>query len=310
MTHRSDPMPAPIIVGLALRDDDAAPLAFARQLAAIGDVPLVLATALPREAPARFPTPEYSRAIRQDAGERLAAAARDCGGSATTHILDGSPAGELHHLAEQVRAAAVVVGSSHRGAVGRLLIGDVGVSLLHGSACPIAIVPRDYDKHPGAVQRVGVAFEGTPESRAALEAAVGLARRAAGSIHSITVLEPMPWAPSYAWPGPYPSEELNESREQWAQTVADEALATIPDELTGASEVVHGAVVPVLAGMSTELDLLVCGSRGYGSTRQVLAGSVGRGLAHRAACPLLVVPRELSAGGSSLWQGSTAVEAR
>jgi nucleotide-binding universal stress UspA family protein len=302
-------MTAPIIVGLALRDDDAAPLAFARRLGALGGAPLVLATALPREAPAHFPAPEYSRAIRQDAGERLAAAAHGCGDAATTRLLDGSPAGELHHLAEQLDAAAIVVGSSHRGAVGRLLIGDTGVNLLHGSACPVAIVPRDYETRARSVQRIGIAFDGTAESRTALEAAVGLARRAAGSIHSFTVLEPLQWAPSYAWPGPYPSDELTESRERWAQTAADHALEAIPDDLVGASEVMHGPVVPALAGASTELDLLVCGSRGYGSTRQVLAGSVARGLAHHAACPLLVVPRQPAAGGSSLWQRSTAVEA-
>jgi nucleotide-binding universal stress UspA family protein len=296
-------MSAPIIVGLALRDDDAAPLRLARRLAGPADAPLVLATALPREAPARFPTPEYSRAIREQAGEKLhdAAATLDMGDAVTTRILDGSPAGELHELAEQLGAAAIVVGSSHRGRVGRLLLGDVGVGLMHGSSCPIVIVPRGYDEQPHGLRRVGVAFDGTAESRAALDAGIGLARRVGGTLHSFTVLEPLQWSPSYAWPGPYPSEEIDESRQEWSQTVADQALEAIPEGMTGASEVMHGAAVASLAGASAELDLLVCGSRGYGSARQVLAGSVARGLAHEAACPLVVVPRELSTTGTALW---------
>jgi nucleotide-binding universal stress UspA family protein len=297
-------MSSPIIVGVALRDDDAAPLALARRLAELGDVPLVLATALPREAPARFPTPDYSRAIREQTAERLAAAAEQLGASVRvrTQILDGSPAGELHELSEVLDAAAIVVGSSHRGAVGRLLIGDVGAGLLHGSTRPVMIVPRGYDARPGALRRIGVAVDGSRESKAALEAGIGLARRLGGDVHTITVLEPLHWAPSYQWPGPYPSEELNASRAEWAQKVADRALTAIPEGLIGTSEVMHGPAVATLAGASNELDLLVCGSRGYGAARQVLVGSVARGLAHEAACPLLVVPREPSPAGTSLWR--------
>jgi nucleotide-binding universal stress UspA family protein len=302
-------MPSPIIVGLALRDDDAAPLALAQRLAGLTDAPLVLATALPREAPARFPTPEYSHAIREQASEQLEAAARGLGADATTRILDGSPAGELHHLAEQLDAAAIVVGSSHRGAVGRLLAGDVGVGLLHGSVCPIAIAPRGYDEHPHELRRIGVAFDGAPESRAALDAGIGVARRVDGTVHSFTVLEPLQWSPSYAWPGPYPSEELDQSRREWAQTVADRALEAIPEGVTGASEVLHGPVISVLAGVTAELDLLVCGSRGYGAMHQVLAGAVARGLAHAAACPLVVVPREASIAAGTLWRPVSSVEA-
>ncbi|MGI8624140.1 MAG: universal stress protein [Solirubrobacteraceae bacterium] len=41
------------------------------------------------------------------------------------------------------------------------------------------------------------------------------------------------------------------------------------------------------SGESSELDLLVCGSRAYG----VLAGGVSKMLMHGAACPVMVVPR-------------------
>jgi nucleotide-binding universal stress UspA family protein len=303
-------MTSPIIVGVALRDDDAAPLAFARRLAELVDTTLVLATALPREAPARFPTPEYSRAIREQAAQRLAESAERLGAQVPVHtrILDGPPSGELHELAEVLDAAAIVVGSSHRGAVGRLLVGDVGAGLMHGSTRPVAIVPRGYDAHPRTLRRVGIAFDGSRESEAALDAGIGLARRLGGDVHAITVLEPLQWAPSYGWPSAYPYEDLRASRAEWAQTLADRALQAIPEGMAGTSEVIPGAAVETLAGASTELDILVCGSRGYGSARQVLAGSVGRGLAHEAACPLLVVPREMAPAGASIWRPFDVVE--
>ncbi len=46
-----------------------------------------------------------------------------------------------------------------------------------------------------------------------------------------------------------------------------------------------------LLELSSEVDLLVCGSRGYGPLRGVVFGSVSRRLLDAARCPVLVVPR-------------------
>jgi nucleotide-binding universal stress UspA family protein len=47
----------------------------------------------------------------------------------------------------------------------------------------------------------------------------------------------------------------------------------------------------VLSARSRDVDLLVCGSRGYGLLRHVLLGGVSGELLRHAECPLLVVPR-------------------
>jgi nucleotide-binding universal stress UspA family protein len=39
------------------------------------------------------------------------------------------------------------------------------------------------------------------------------------------------------------------------------------------------------------MDLLVCGSRGYGPLRAVLLGSVSRRITAEARCPVIVIPR-------------------
>jgi nucleotide-binding universal stress UspA family protein len=40
-----------------------------------------------------------------------------------------------------------------------------------------------------------------------------------------------------------------------------------------------------------DVDLLVCGSRGYGPVRRVLLGTVSSALVRQASVPTLVVPR-------------------
>src|SRR5512133_4341250 len=47
----------------------------------------------------------------------------------------------------------------------------------------------------------------------------------------------------------------------------------------------------VLIRVSEHLDLLVCGSRGYGPVRAVLLGGVSARVAAEARCPVIVLPR-------------------
>ena len=302
-------MPSPIIVGLALREDDTAPLSLARVMAEHSGAPLALASACPREVPAPLPPPHYATALLDQTAADLEAAAKTLPGheAAKTYATFGSRAGVLHALAEQLTADAIVVGSTHRGDVGRVMIGDVAAGLLHGSGCPVVVAPRGYAG--GELRRIGVAFDGSPESHEALRAAAGLASRTGGSVHCYTVLEPIEWTPAYSAPGWAASPAYEERRLELAQETAATALETKPAGTVATAEVLHGLVVPALAEASESLDVLVCGSRGYGALRSVLMGGVSRGLAHRAACTLVVVPREASAQAASLWHPPSAVEA-
>ena len=142
---------------------------------------------------------------------------------------------------------AVVVGSTHHGAIGRVLAGDVAAGLMHDTPCPVAVAPRGYDSANGPL-RIGVAYDGSPESDAALAAAVGIARHTGGGVHAFTVLEPPDWAPLYATPGWVPSPSYERRREETAQTVADHALESLPAGLQGVAELLNGPIVQALAG--------------------------------------------------------------
>jgi nucleotide-binding universal stress UspA family protein len=56
-------------------------------------------------------------------------------------------------------------------------------------------------------------------------------------------------------------------------------------------EVNRGRPAAALSKLAERVDLLVIGSRRWGTVARLLLGSTGEALAHHSACPLLVVPR-------------------
>jgi nucleotide-binding universal stress UspA family protein len=75
---------------------------------------------------------------------------------------------------------------------------------------------------------------------------------------------------------------------------AEEAAAADLAELVGTAvdvDVLDGEPAATLLAATGEMDLLVCGARGYGPERSALLGGVTRQLAEGAACPLIVLAR-------------------
>ena len=84
---------------------------------------------------------------------------------------------------------------------------------------------------------------------------------------------------------------LASARETY-QSALDAATARLPAGLPASGHLRTGDVVEVLADLDdTEIDLLFCGSRGYGPVRRVLLGGVSSRLVRRARSPVVVVPR-------------------
>ena len=103
--------------------------------------------------------------------EPLFAAARErLGGVEARGFGGSSPAGVMTALAESEEIDLIVVGSPHRGAIGRALIGSVADNLLYGSPRPVVVAPRGYagERHE-PFRRIAVGHDGTPEADAASE---------------------------------------------------------------------------------------------------------------------------------------------
>jgi nucleotide-binding universal stress UspA family protein len=287
-------MSRPVVVGLSLRPDDAAPLSLARFLADLAGAPLALATAFPYDTVVPTTTPDYARELTAGAHKRLEELAvplrreRDV----NVTVRQGSRSAVLHDLATEIEALAIVVGSSHRGAAGRTLAGDVAAGLLHGAPCPVVVAPRGYSVPAAGPERIGVGFTDTPEGRIALQAAAGLAAATGAALEVIAVVEPQDYTAAYGVPGWVPQQfDPRELFAERARAAIDAAASELAPDVAFTTETPRGRAVEQLARASARLDLLVCGSRGYGALRGAIAGSVSRGLAHRAHCPLVLVPR-------------------
>jgi nucleotide-binding universal stress UspA family protein len=88
-----------------------------------------------------------------------------------------------------------------------------------------------------------------------------------------------------------PPEELE--REMGAALEADVAALEGGERVR--AELVTGNAVEEISRRSTDADLLVMGSRGYGPRRAVLLGGVSGRVVREASCPVVVVPRGVSA---------------
>jgi nucleotide-binding universal stress UspA family protein len=201
---------------------------------------------------------------------------------------DAFPARGIQRIAQDLDADLIIVGSPHRGPVGRVVAGDVARGVLKGASCPV-MVARHRDVAASSLGRVvGVGYDGSPESRVALDWAARLAEAIDGTVRVLCVAEPAEaFTPSVSyginWVGRGP-----EHREQ-AERLAAEAVAELGDRAT--AETVVGLPHDELVRLSHDVDLLVLGSRGYGPLRRTLLGSTSDGLVHAAACPVVVVPR-------------------
>ncbi len=83
-------------------------------------------------------------------------------------VVATSPGRGLHQQAEEQNADLLVVGSCSHGAFGRAMLGDDTRAALNGAPCAVAIAARGYAEHPSPIARIGVGYDESPESTAAL----------------------------------------------------------------------------------------------------------------------------------------------
>jgi nucleotide-binding universal stress UspA family protein len=282
-----------IIVGVDGREGGRDALALGERLRRLFGGELVAVHAYSNElfvsrgASPDFETIMHSHAVDLVIGELEAAGVE--GHAVAMH--DSSPGRALHAAAKWHDADLIVVGSAHRGPVGRVLAGDVTAGTLHGASHPVVVAPRRYAEHATQIQTIGVGYDGSPESRAAAELARDLAAAAGARLRVIFVLQPAtPGGDALAYDRDW-HEAAGAARDQ-AQAEVDELVRELGDIAAG--EVVVGDSVRELSYAANDLDLLVTGSRKYGPVRRVMLGSTSSKLVHQVPCPVLVLARGAS----------------
>lgn len=236
-------------------------------------------------------------------GERLALAS---GGE--TQVVTAAGADGFVDLAHSEEADLVVLGPTHREGFGRLFPGATVDRLSKEPPGALAVAPRgfgsgdggeewqpfDGDGKDSGLRVIGVGFDGSPSSRAALDLASELALRNRATIRVFAVahrLGPLaPAATSATAPASPAEAELDAVR-----TALHEAVAALPDETRALPVLLRGAPATELVGaVKAGVDLLVLGSRGGGPVWRAFHGSVSAAVLDAAPCPVLIVPLGLS----------------
>lgn len=208
----------------------------------------------------------------------------------TAAIAGPSAAGVLQECAEAHRAGLLVVGSTHHGITGKIALGRTADRLLRGTTCPVAVAPLGFAERMRGIDRVGIAFIDSEEGYEALRAAAALASACSAELYAATAVEPIPWSATRLALAYDVDAHLSHLCEQ-GETTLRRALDRVRPAVRSHIDVLVDGPVVALEQFSHDVDLLVCGSRGYGPLGSVLLGSVSRRLIHRAACPVIVVPR-------------------
>jgi nucleotide-binding universal stress UspA family protein len=274
-----------IILGYDASEQSHDALALTRLLASDGEHSIVVAHVIPQPPPYDARTKEYVKLVHRHDHSVLDPALAALSGLRVEPrpIESGSPARGLHELVEEEGASLVVIGSTHRSPVGRVVLGSVGEILLSGTPASIAIAPKGFaSRVPDAIRTVAAGFKPGSEGRAALRAAATLASELRAKLRAIAVKETLMRTrrarPGHGDEGPSLEEAL------------EDALADV-QALDAERVVVTGGAAEELARAGLDSDLLVVGSRGYGPIHHTLLGSVSAKLMRSSTTPLLVVPR-------------------
>ena len=168
------------------------------------------------------------------------------------------------------------------------MLSDHTRTALNGAPCAVAVASRGYAEHHTAISDVGVAYNGSPESTAALAVARQLAARTGRRFTRWkSSRSPATYgglvAPAI---GDYIDEIIKEASERMRELADVDGRA------------VYGLAGEELARFGDELDILVVGSRGYGPLRRLISGSTSSYLERHARCSLLVLPRTNTAPAS------------
>ena len=209
-----------------------------------------------------------------------------------------SSAEALRAIATDQGADVIVLGSTHRGFIGRFLLRTTADRVADEASCAVAIAPAGFQA-AASLRRIGIAYDGSEGARSALAWADDLAAQTGAELRLIGVVEP-PTAPVETWGASVPGEV-------WADglSLAEnfELTTTIRErihgELDAARKTVRngkvktvtpvGDAVQELRTAAEDLDLLVVGSHGHGGLASAI-GSRSRALAHSCPSPLVLVP--------------------
>ena len=214
---------------------------------------------------------QHADAVLDGARERLsqALAVRFCS------LPASSPAQGLHALARSEEVKLIVLGSRRLGPHTKAALGAVSENIMRAAPCAVAVAPRGYRTAGGFVpQRIGAGWIPNAEGEHVLHACCQIARSTGGTLEVVTTTSAI---------------GTLQSLEDRARRAVKDAVQAIGGELEVTVHARVGKPAEGLVTRSSDLDLVVLGSRGYGPPRTMLFGSVSSQVVPEAQCPVMVL---------------------
>lgn len=277
--------PRRIVVGFNERPASRDALALASALCP-SDGELIVVSVRPYW-PELLDPPTYERALARDSAWLRREAAKGAGSApfSTRIVPGGHDASDLKALAGEVGADLIVVGSSHRGIVGRVAPGSVGERVLSNAPCAVAVAPLGLADRELALRTIAVAYDGSKQAGVALRLGYALAASLDASVQLLGAvdfnLDLTGW--QHVTREQHDEERLSRQLER--------ARLAAPPSVPVTTRILHGVPHRVLSEAAADADLLILGSRGhYGPARRLLLGSVATAVTREAPCPTLITP--------------------
>jgi nucleotide-binding universal stress UspA family protein len=271
-------MVPPIVIGAHPKRHDPEPIELGLMLSRLTHAPIdVVGTFWFDATPQGTASVDYSQSLRDEVHQALDQANGDpdpaCG-EVRVHVGFGPAKYALHETASRVGAGLMVVGTPHRGALGRIALGSTTARVLSGAPCPVAVAPRGFRDEVVTPERIGVAFVDTPGGWAALRAGAAIARHTGAGLIAYTVTKP----------------HIREASRDRAKVAVERAIAAHARDIHSEARVLTNGGMDALVSESHNLDFLVRGSRGHGPMHTPTAFGPPSNLARQVACPFVVVP--------------------
>ncbi len=210
----------------------------------------------------------------------------ELGIDARLELRHGSPVRAL--LEHQDEAVLLVVGTGRKSALREWVLGTTSLGVSAHAHCPVVVVNPEVEVGGLINERIGVAVDGSVDSRAAAALAVAYAAAIGTSLVAVNtwylevvggyvVTEP----DSPEW------QRIEAERTAMLQEVMAEATRRHP-EVDVELVVRRGPTVSTVLDLASAWDVVVVGSRGLGSVQGRLLGSVSQRLMRLSPCPVLV----------------------
>lgn len=206
-------------------------------------------------------------------------------------VVEGRPASEIVVAATGLHADLIVMGARGISAIERLLIGSVSAEVVDHAHCPVLVVRSER------VGRVLLATDGSADADRAVEFVTNSGLFGAVTMKVVSVVDPgMPW-----WTGLSPVDGMVasesyvavvEAARRHADETARRTVAVLDrDEVSTLVPPRVGDIAGTIVGEATawSADIVVLGTRGLGTIRRLLLGSVSRDVLHHAPMSVLIV---------------------